>query len=61
VEQQLAAGIAWLRADPAHRRLFVLDAALGDCVLRDRAKAVGTANRRAWWVVDADAIAPACR
>ena len=61
VEAQLASGIAWLLADPTHRRLFVLDAAMGDCVSRERARAVGTANRRAWWVVDADAIAPACR
>jgi 4-amino-4-deoxy-L-arabinose transferase-like glycosyltransferase len=60
-EAQLADGIAWMRAAPTSRKLFVLDEALGDCVLRDRARPVGTANRRVWLLVDADAIAPACR
>jgi 4-amino-4-deoxy-L-arabinose transferase-like glycosyltransferase len=59
-EAQLADGIAWMRAAPASRKLFVLDEALGDCVLRDRARSVGTANRRVWLLLDADAIAPAC-
>jgi hypothetical protein len=49
-----------MRAAPASRRLFVLDEGLGDCVLRDRARPVGTANRRVWLLLDADAIAPAC-
>jgi hypothetical protein len=57
---QFAAGVAWLRMDPAHRRLFVLDEAMDTCVDRTRAQPVGTANRRAWWVVDASAVA-ACR
>ena len=59
-EAQLADGIAWMRAAPASRRLFVLDEALADCVLRDRARPVGTANRRRWLLLDTDAIAPAC-
>lgn len=59
-EAQLVDAIAWLRAAPASRRLFVLDAALGDCVVRERAQAVGTANRRIWWLLDADAIAADC-
>jgi hypothetical protein len=46
---------------PDSRRLFVLDAALDECVLRDRVQRVGTANRRTWWLLDASAIAPACR
>jgi 4-amino-4-deoxy-L-arabinose transferase-like glycosyltransferase len=57
---QLADGIAWLREAPASRRLFVLDEALGDCILRERARAVGTANRRSWWLLDATAIVPGC-
>ena len=59
-EAQLADAIAWLRAAPASRRLFVLDAALGECVLRERAQAVGTANRRTWWLLDTSAIAADC-
>ncbi|BCT92036.1 hypothetical protein LYSHEL_10600 [Lysobacter helvus] len=57
---QFAAGLTWLRMDPAHRRLFVLDEALDKCVDRSKAQPVGTANRRAWWVVDANAVA-GCR
>jgi 4-amino-4-deoxy-L-arabinose transferase-like glycosyltransferase len=61
VDQQLRAGIAWMSASPDTRRLFVLDGALDACVLRNRAVRVGTANRRDWWLLDASAIAPACR
>jgi len=61
VGEQLRAGIAWMSQAPESRRLFVLDAALDDCVLRDRGQRVGTANRRTWWLLDASAIAPACR
>jgi hypothetical protein len=60
VDAQLRAGIAWMAEAPASRRLFVLEAALDACVLRDRARHVGTANRRAWWVLDVSAIAPSC-
>ena len=59
-EAQLADGVDWMRAAPASRRLFVLDQGLDDCVLRDRAQVVGTANRRRWLLLDADAIAPPC-
>ena len=59
-DAQLADGVDWMRAAPASRRLFVLDEGLGECVLRDRAQVVGTANRRRWLLLAADAIAPAC-
>ena len=59
-EAQLADGIDWMREAPASRRLFVLEEGLGDCVLRDLARPVGTANRRRWLLLDASAIAPAC-
>ncbi len=59
-EAQLADGIAWLRDAPSSRRLFVLDEALGDCVVRERAQPVGTANRRDWLLLDVDAITPGC-
>ncbi|HWI25177.1 MAG TPA: glycosyltransferase family 39 protein [Lysobacter sp.] len=61
VDAQLRAGIAWLRERPQSRRLFVLDEAMDACVLRDRARRVGTANRRDWYLLGADALAPACR
>jgi hypothetical protein len=61
VDQQLRAGIAWLEAAPEKRRLFVQQDALDACLLRERGQAVGTANRRTWWLFDASAIAPACR
>jgi 4-amino-4-deoxy-L-arabinose transferase-like glycosyltransferase len=57
---QFTEAVAWLRADPAHRRLFVLEDAIGDCVIRDRAFDLGRANRRAWWLVPADALVPGC-
>jgi 4-amino-4-deoxy-L-arabinose transferase-like glycosyltransferase len=57
---QLAAGLDWMAAAPATRRLFVLGEALGACVRRDRATLVGTANRRAWYLVDAGAVVPGC-
>lgn len=56
-EAQFADGVAWLRAAPQSRRLFVLDEAMEDCVVRDRAQLVGTANRRKWYLLDASAIA----
>jgi hypothetical protein len=49
-----------MAAAPATRRLFVLGEALGACVRRDRATLVGTANRRAWYLVDAGAVVPGC-
>lgn len=59
-EAQLADGIDWMRAASASRQLFVLDEGLGECVLRERARPVGTANRRVWLLLDTSAIAPGC-
>ena len=58
--QQFAAATAWLRADPARRWVFALDAAMGACVDRQRARYVGHANRREWWMFQADAVIPGC-
>ena len=54
-------GISWMLQAPEQRRLFVLEDALDACVLRERGQAVGTANRRTWYLLDASAIAPACK
>jgi len=51
-EEQFASGRDWLRQDPAQRRLLVLDAAVPACVSRQRAAAVGDANRRRYWLLD---------
>jgi hypothetical protein len=60
VEVQLRTGISWMAEAPDARRLFVLDAAIDECVLRDRGQPIGTANRRAWWLLDISAISPKC-
>jgi 4-amino-4-deoxy-L-arabinose transferase-like glycosyltransferase len=61
VETQMRVGISWMLQAPEQRRLFVLEDALDACVLRERGQAVGTANRRTWYLLDASAIAPACK
>ncbi len=58
--QQFAQATAWLRADPARRWVFSLDEAMGACVDRQRAHHVGHANRRDWWMFQADAVIPGC-
>ncbi|MHB1272290.1 MAG: hypothetical protein ACYCZD_05865 [Rhodanobacter sp.] len=39
---------------------FSLDTAMGDCVNRRRARHVGHANRREWWMYQAAAVIPGC-
>ncbi len=58
--QQYVEATAWLRAAPAQRWLFSLDAAMGRCVDRRQAIHVGHANRREWWMFRADAVVPGC-
>ncbi|MDA3912903.1 glycosyltransferase family 39 protein [Oleiagrimonas sp.] len=58
--QQLLEAAQWVRADPVHRRLFILGQAMGACVDRHRASEVGHANRRDWWLVPARALKPGC-
>jgi 4-amino-4-deoxy-L-arabinose transferase-like glycosyltransferase len=59
-DQQYAEATAWLAAEPAARRLFILQDAMGACVDRAKAVHVGHANRREWWLAGADAIVPGC-
>ena len=49
--------IAWQRQAPQQRWLMVQDVALPACVQRDRARPIGLANRRAWWLLPAAATA----
>jgi hypothetical protein len=58
--QQFREASRWLRADPARRRLFILEGAMGHCVDRTRAVSLGHANRRDWWLLGADALVPGC-
>lgn len=57
--EQMTLAMAWLREDP-RRRVLVLEAVMEPCVERARAQRVGTANRRRWWLIGADALVPGC-
>ncbi len=59
-QEQYTEAVAWLKADPASRRLFIREAAMGECVRRDEAIQLDRANRRDWWLVPARAIIPNC-
>ena len=59
-DQQFAKAIAWQAQQPAHRWIFALDLAMGECVDRTKATHVGRANRREWWMFRADAVKPGC-
>jgi 4-amino-4-deoxy-L-arabinose transferase-like glycosyltransferase len=52
---QMQRAVAWQRQAPQHRWLMVQGVALQPCVQRDRAMAIGLANRREWWLVPAAA------
>ena len=58
--QQDASAYAWLAADPAHRRLFAPQQAMGTCINRQLATRLGRANRQTWWLFGEDAIVPGC-
>jgi hypothetical protein len=58
--KQYAAAVEWLTEDPTHRRIFILDEAMGDCVDKTKAQRVGEANRREWWLFGNDAVIPGC-
>jgi 4-amino-4-deoxy-L-arabinose transferase-like glycosyltransferase len=59
-EEQLRRGVAWQAQSPDRRWLLVQEAALLQCVDRERSREVGVANRRNWWLVPAGAIHGAC-
>jgi len=45
---------------PRDRELLVGEDAMLPCIDRARSTEVGRANRRAWWLVPADAVVSAC-
>ncbi len=55
-EVQFARGIAWLRADPAQRVLFLEDSAAPKCVPEAQRQTVSVSNRRQWILLDAAAV-----
>lgn len=59
--RQLAEAIQWLEANPAGRKVFILDEAMPPCVDPQRAEFVGNANRRSWYLFDSGAVAASCR
>jgi 4-amino-4-deoxy-L-arabinose transferase-like glycosyltransferase len=59
-EEQYTQAVQWLTEQPAKRAVFILEAAMGDCVDRNKAQHVGRANRRDWWLFRADAVLPGC-
>ena len=58
-EQELAA-VEWLRAAPEKRWILAQKLSLTTCFLVENATAVGEANRRRWFLVNADALRPTC-
>lgn len=57
---QLAQAQQWQAQAPQRRWLFVLRDAFGACVVADKARYVGHANRREWYLLRADAFRPGC-
>lgn len=57
---QYAAAVTWLRGDPAERRVFIRQPAMGPCVRRDSATYLGHANRREWWLFGLADVVPGC-
>ena len=59
-ERQLQRALAWLAADPAGRILLVQQSEPLACIAfgDGRARRVGVANRRAWWLLRAPSAAP---
>lgn len=58
--RQWHAASAWLAEDPRRRWLLLPEAALGPCVARAQASAVGRASRNTWWLVPGTALRAGC-
>lgn len=57
---QWADAVPWLAGAPTVRWLLLPEAAMGPCVLRDRATFVGRASRSGWWLVPGSAVRARC-
>jgi len=58
---QLAEAIRWQEGKPEARWIFILADAMAPCIDPAKARYVGHANRREWWLLRSDAVAEACR
>ncbi|MFT3790347.1 MAG: glycosyltransferase family 39 protein [Rudaea sp.] len=58
---QLGEAIRWQEEKPDSRWVFVLADAMAPCIDQTRARYVGHANRREWWLFRSDAVSDACR
>jgi 4-amino-4-deoxy-L-arabinose transferase-like glycosyltransferase len=58
---QLADAIRWQEQVPEKRWIFILAGAMQPCIDPAKARYVGHANRREWWLFRADAVQPDCR
>ncbi|UPG94719.1 ArnT family glycosyltransferase [Luteibacter aegosomatissinici] len=58
---QMAKARAWQAADPVHRYLFVNAEALDRCVVPDKVRPLGLANRVRFVLLPADATQPGCQ
>lgn len=59
-DAQLRDGVAWQARAPARRWLLVQEDALLPCIDRSRAEMAGIANRRRWWLLQAEAVVGPC-
>jgi hypothetical protein len=59
-DKQFDEATKWQAEDPTGRPIFILGEAMGRCVDRSKAKLVGHANRREWWMFRGDAVIPDC-
>lgn len=58
---QLGDAIGWLDAAPSRRWVFARDEELSPCIDLALATNIGQANRRTWYLFQADAVTDACR
>jgi len=58
---QLGEAIRWQEQQPATRWIFILADAMAPCVDQTKARYVGHANRREWWLFRSDAVNESCR
>jgi 4-amino-4-deoxy-L-arabinose transferase-like glycosyltransferase len=62
-DRQYVEAVQWLAEAPLRRRIFILDQAMdvaANCIDKTKAVRVGNANRRQWWLLGSDAVAPGC-
>jgi hypothetical protein len=59
-DRQYLDAVRWQSQAPERRWIFIIAPAMGDCVDRSSAVRIGEANRREWWMFQADAVRADC-